>query len=155
MRLEIQPEDIVGVLQADSILVGILHQQRHDTLGIITAISMHVAIRIGRLHGVDGCHESRLLVERIPILHDILQGYTQLGIARHLQPIDDTAAVEIIAGNGLVVEQHGYQVVDIVGHEVSFRVDHKRLVFQPRRREVDIRGFSQEPFLYLFIRPSF
>ena len=96
-----------------------------------------------------------MLVDGITVHDDILHDSTQFLITTGLQPTADTTCIKITHSQFLVVEKQRYQFVDIVCHQVTFRIDNETLIFQERRREVYRRRSTEEPFLHLIISPTF
>ena len=122
---------------------------------VFAEVSFHILVRIGRFHRIDGSHQTSVLVDRITVHDNILHDGTQFLVTTGLQPTADTTCIKITYSQFLVVEQQRYQFVDIVCHQIAFRIDNETLIFQERRREVNRRRSAEEPFLHLIISPTF
>ena len=53
---------------------------------IVTQISLHILIGESRLHGIDGCHQTGVLVHRITVDDDVPDNRTQLLVTTRFQP---------------------------------------------------------------------
>ena len=53
-----------------------------------------------------------------------------------------------------LIATKGYQLVNIVSHEVALRIHNEALILQERRTDIHRYILAQEPFLHLFISPT-
>ena len=154
MGFQIEEKTVIGVGQQEAILIDITQQGDGHAVSIITEVALHILIRIGRLHGINGCHQTGVLIHRIAVHHDILHDGAQLLVATRLQPGCDPTVIQITDGQFLILEKQGNQLMDIVSHQILVWVDDKALVLQEGRRHIDLRTTAKEPLLYLLITPA-
>ena len=64
-------------------------------MDIVAKCAAQVLIRICGLHGVDGGQQSGLLVYRVALGDDILDDGAQLVVTASVEPLGDTAVVQI------------------------------------------------------------
>ena len=101
-------------------------------MNVLTQIALHIFICKGRLHVIDGRHQTCTLIHRITVCHDILHDRAELTISARLQPLTDTAIIEIADSQLLIVEQQRNQLMDIICNKILVRIDNKALIFQER-----------------------
>ena len=121
---------------------------------IITEMPLGVLIRIGRLHSIYGSQQTCMLIYRVAIFDDVFDNGTEFLITARLKPLTDSPIIEIADGECLVIQEQGYQLMDIVGNQVPLWINDKALVLQERRRQVHLRTTALEPFFHLFIAPA-
>ena len=88
---EIEVERIVGVRQQQTILLWIAEQRHGNAMNIVAIVALHVLVGIGRLHHVDGSHQSGVLIHGIPVDYDVLDDRAELLVSARLQPSTDTS----------------------------------------------------------------
>ena len=154
MGLKIQPKPIAPVAQQYTIFIDIIQHGDGNTVNIITQIPFHVLIGIGGLHGIDSSHQSSLLVGRIAVLYDVLENRAQLGVSTLLQPVGQSSAIEIAHRQTLMVQQHGYQFMDIICYYIFVWVNDKALISQIRRRDINLGALTKEPALHFIVSPT-
>ncbi len=130
MRLQIKPELIVFISKQDAVFVTVSQHGNHNTVNIITEVSLNVRIGESGLHRIDRSHQSCLLICWIAILNNILDNRTQLCISALLQPVGQTASIEIALRQSLVLEQQRNQLMNIVSNDILVRIDNKALIAQ-------------------------
>ena len=152
--VEPQKEVIVGILQLHGVDILVAEQCERDAVHVVAEVSFDVLIWIGRFHSIYGRHETHPRVGGKLVGHDVLDHGRELLVAARLQPVGYAPAVEVVDGQPLVVDEHGYKFVQVVGHEVTLRVDDEALVAKGCRREVDLHFLALEPALHLVVGPT-
>ena len=154
MRLYIQEQIVVRIGQSQAILFLIAEDGNGDAMNVLTEIAVNVLIGIGGLHDVDGSHQTRMLIGRIAVHHNILDCRAQLHISRLFQPAGNASGIKIVDSQPLVVNQQRYQLVDIISYQVPLRVYHKAVILQHGRGDVNLYVLAEEPALHLIIPPT-
>ena len=154
MRLQIKEERVIGIRQQHAVFLRITEHRHSHTVNVITETALYVLIGVSRLHRIDGSHQSGMLIDGIPVDHNISHDGTEFRVATRFQPVTDTSVVQIADCQFLILDEQRHQLMDIVCHQITLRIDNKRLVFQEGRRDIHLRTLPLKPFLYLIISPT-
>ena len=130
MRLQVEPKAVVAVPEQDAVFADVAQHGNGNAVNIVTEISLDILIRIGRLHRIDRSHQACFLVGGITVLDNVFHDGAELGVATLLEPVNQTATVQIALGQLLVLNEQRYQLVNVVGHEIPFRINDEALVTQ-------------------------
>ena len=101
-------------------------------MNIVAQVASCILIRIGRLHSIDRSHETGMLVDRVFVDHDVFHDRRQFHVAARLQPLADSAVVQIACCQLFVLDEQRNQLVYVIGYQVAVGVDDEVLVFEER-----------------------
>ena len=107
------------------------------------------------VHGIDGSHESGVLVGRISVCDDVFKLHCRLAVAAGVEPVGESSAVEVSSCYAFVAEEQRDKLLHVLSHEVTFGIDDERLIPEERRREIDFRVLAEEPPFHFVVCPSF
>ena len=109
-----------------------------------------------------------MLVYGIAVDDDVFHNSGQLTVSTRLQPLADAPVVKIALCQPLVFKQQRYQLMHVVCHQISVRVNDEALVSEERRRGArvhdglllgrrrDVNGhfLAKEPLLHFIVAPA-
>ena len=123
-------------------------------MNIVTEISLYIFIRIGRLHHIDCCQQTCLLVYRITIHYDILDNRTQFLVTTRFQPSTDLTIIKISNSHLFVIQQQRNKFMDVICHQIPVRIDNETLIFKEWRGEIHFWTTTFKPLFNFIISPT-